>query len=148
MYPASSSRYSRIPTCCLLPAFRSLNAAGMDLSGLSDPYCVASWNGNEVGRTMVCHETRDPDWVGDDSDGELTRNTRTVSVAAGFELPFFVPETEKWGEQEWPPMCLEVRSVYVRMERKDPRDHRPIYIYVGYRDVSFKSTHDAFYICV
>lgn len=25
-----------------------------------------------------------------------------------FDLPFFVPEMEKWGDQEWPPMRLEV----------------------------------------
>lgn len=52
------------------------------------------------------HGTRDPDWVGDEGDG-------------GFELPFFVPEPDEWGETPWPPMCLEVSSF--QMNRTSPR---------------------------
>ena len=73
----------------------------MDLSGLSDPFCVVFWNGQEVGRTAVRYGTRDPDWAGDDNGGQNH---------AWFELPFFVPEADKWGEQAWPPMRLEVCS--------------------------------------
>lgn len=88
----------------------SSNDPGMDLSGLSDPFCVALWNGTEVGRTSVRHGTRDPNWAGDDSNGEFTSSR---SAAVWLDLPFFVPEAEKWGEQDWPPMCLEVSSVRV-----------------------------------
>lgn len=77
----------------------SLSDAGMDLSGLSDPFCVVFWNDREVGRTAVRYGTRDPDWAGDDSSGR---------VHEWFTLPFSVPEADKWGEQAWPPMCLEV----------------------------------------
>lgn len=92
----------------------------MDLSGLSDPYCVAMWNGSKVGRTLVRHGTRDPDWVRDDSKGEFTK---VGSAASWFELPFFVPESETWGEQDWPPMCLEVSSLHVHVGRNNPRYH-------------------------
>jgi len=78
----------------------------MDLSGLSDPFCVVLWNGTEVGRTVVRHGTRDPDWAGDEGDG-------------GFELPFFVPEADEWGEQPWPPMCLEVSALEMKHATKD-----------------------------
>lgn len=82
----------------------SLSGSGMDLSGLSDPFCVVIWNDREVGRTAVRYDTRDPDWAGDDSGGQNH---------AWFQLPFFVPEADKWGEQPWPPMCLEVCSSQV-----------------------------------
>lgn len=92
----------------------------MDLSGLSDPFCVALWNGDEVGRTLVRHGTRDPDWVGDDSNGEFATDS---SAGVWFDLPFFVPETEKWGEQDWPPMSLEVSSVHFHIEHNNRRHH-------------------------
>ncbi|CAM9115968.1 unnamed protein product [Ectocarpus sp. 13 AM-2016] len=85
-----------------------LGEPSMDLSGLSDPFCVALWNGQEVGRTAVRHGTRDPDWVADDSKGGFTSG-RSATGGGWFNLPFLVPETEKWGEQAWPPMCLEIR---------------------------------------
>lgn len=80
----------------------------MDLSGLSDPFCVVLWNDREVGRTAVRYGTCDPDWTGEDSGGQ---------VHAWFQLPFFVPEAEKWGEQAWPPMSLEVWSPQVQRKR-------------------------------
>lgn len=78
----------------------------MDLSGLSDPFCVALWNGHEVGRTAVRHGTRYPDWLGDSGNDGFTSGSAGVGV--WFDLPFFVPKTEKWGEEDWPPMHLEV----------------------------------------
>lgn len=83
--------------------------SGMDLSGLSDPFCVALWNDQEVGRTAVRHGTRDPDWVADDSKG-VFMSGRSTRGGGWFDLPFLVPEKEKWGEEAWPPMCLEVSS--------------------------------------
>lgn len=67
----------------------------------------------QVGRTSVQYGTRHPDWTsneeqggkavggGGDSGGGLANRT-------GFTLPFFVPESEKWGCEAWPPMSLEV----------------------------------------
>lgn len=82
----------------------------MDISGLSDPFCVVLWNGVEVGRTATRYGTVDPDWVGDDGLGAITCDG--ISDAGGwYELPFFVPETETWGEEAWPSMRLEVRGV-------------------------------------
>lgn len=78
---------------------------GMDISGLSDPFCVVMWNGKEVGRTAVRFGTRDPDWEGDDNNGGFS------SAGAGwFDLPLHVPDTEKWGSEAWPPMHLEVST--------------------------------------
>ncbi|CAN0018446.1 unnamed protein product [Ectocarpus sp. 6 AP-2014] len=85
-----------------------LGEPSMDLSGLSDPFCVALWNGQEVGRTPVRHGTRDPDWVADGSKGGFT-SVRSTRGGGWFNLSFLVPETERWGEQAWPPMCLEIR---------------------------------------
>ncbi|CAM9137499.1 unnamed protein product [Scytosiphon promiscuus] len=87
---------------------RGAGLLGMDLSGLSDPFCVALWNGHEVGRTAVRHGTRYPDWQGDSNDDGFA-DGGSARVGVWFDLPFFVPETEKWGEEEWPPMHLEIR---------------------------------------
>lgn len=95
------------PGCC--PPLPS-GGSGMDLSGLSDPFCVVFWNDREVGRTAVRYGTRDPDWASDDdSSGQ---------IHPWFQLPFFVPEADKWGEQAWPPMCLEVSPLKLRESKK------------------------------
>lgn len=82
----------------------------MDLSGLSDPFCVVLWNGDEVGRTAVRHSCRDPDWTAGDN---VTREPGgdDGGDGGGFHLPFYVPEEEKWGDEaSWSPMHLEVRN--------------------------------------
>lgn len=86
---------------------RGAGLRGMDITGLSDPFCVVLWNGSEVGRTRVMRGTRDPCWVGDDDiwwgggDGVNT---------SGVELTFLIPVAREWGSEAWPPMHLEVRS--------------------------------------
>lgn len=86
---------------------RGAGLRGMDLSGLSDPFCVVLWNSDEVGRTAVRHSTRDPDWMAGDDVAHETGDDG--SGGGGFELPFYVPEEDKWGDEaSWPPMHLEV----------------------------------------
>lgn len=84
---------------------RGAGLCGMDLSGLSDPFCVILWNGAEIGRTTVRHGTRDPIWAGEGDGGGGSGN---VGADTGFALTFFIPEEEDWGEEEWPSMRLEV----------------------------------------
>ena len=81
----------------------------MDLSGLSDPFCVVLWNGSEVGRTSVRHGTRDPEWVGEGDDPDALGGGGLLAEAGEWvDLPLCVPTREDWGAQPWPPMHLEV----------------------------------------
>ena len=46
---------------------RIIRASGLrkaDLFGQSDPYCVVTWNGTELGRTEHIDDTREPFWGG------------------------------------------------------------------------------------
>lgn len=81
-----------------------MNGSGMDLLGLGDPFCVVLWNGTEVGRTVVRHGTRYPDWVL--SGGTHVR--RSMEGEGWLELPFYIPKAETWGIELWSPMELEV----------------------------------------
>lgn len=82
----------------------------MDISGLSDPFCVILWNNEEIGRTVVRYNTLNPDWVDDVSIASLGGSEESAEFDGCFELPFIVSEVGARSGEPWPTMRLEVRK--------------------------------------
>lgn len=89
---------------------RGAGLRGMNISGLSDPFCVILWNNEEIGRTAVRYSTRNPDWVGDVSIDSLSGSGESVDADGCFKLPFIVPDVGARSGGPWLPMRLEVRK--------------------------------------
>lgn len=89
---------------------RGAGLQAMDISGLSDPFCVILWNNEEIGRTVVRYSTRNPDWVDDVSIDSLSGSGESAEADGCFELPFMVSEVGARSGGPWPPMRLEVRK--------------------------------------
>jgi Ca2+-dependent lipid-binding protein len=63
---------------------KAVGLARADLFGLSDPFCILKWAGNEVGRTVVVKRSLNPVWENQafevNMEGKLEENALTIEV--------------------------------------------------------------------